>query len=179
MRKVLFILGQLTDQDVEWLAAHGTRSDIAAGTALITQGTPVADLFIVLDGSLSISVAGVGEITHIGSGEIVGEMSFIDKRPPSASVIALSPCRVLRLPRAAVEARIAADPAFGMRFFKAIATFLSDRLRGTVSRLGFGADGHLDAEEMEGELDLEVLEKVHLAGARFDRMLKRLNGMEV
>jgi hypothetical protein len=34
-----------------------------------------------------------------------------------------------------------------------------------VSRLGFGKAGELDDEEMEGELDLEVLDKVHLAGA--------------
>jgi CRP-like cAMP-binding protein len=178
MRKVLFILGQLTDQDVEWIAGTGSRIDIAGGATLIEQGKAVGDLYIVLDGSLSVAVSGVGEITRIGSGEIVGEMSFVDQRPPSASVTALGPCRLLRLPRATLDSKIAGDPPFAARFYKALATFLSDRLRGTVSRLGFGKTGELDDEEMEGELDLEVLDKVHLAGARFDRMLKRLNGIE-
>jgi hypothetical protein len=53
--------------------------------------------------------------------------------------------------------------------------FLSDRLRGTVSRMGYGAGKKLQ-EDMEyaDELDQNVLDNIYLAGARFDRMLKRL-----
>ena len=62
-----------------------------------------------------------------------------------------------------------------------MAVFLSGRMRGTVQKLGYGSDStdELDEEvEAEGELDLDVLDKVHLAGARFDRMLKRLLGTD-
>lgn len=177
MRKVLFILGQLSDEDVDWLANTGSRIDVATGITIIEEGKPVRDMYILLDGKMSVSVQGVGEISQIGSGEIIGEMSFIDNSPPAASVKAVIPCRLLRLPRSALERRIAENPLFAAHFYKAIATFLSDRLRGTVSRLGFGKAGALKDEEMEGELDLNILDNVHLAGARFDRMLKKLNGM--
>ncbi len=177
MRKVLFILGQLTDEDVEWLARAGSRIHVPPGTKVIEEGKAVEDLFIVLDGKLSVSTRDGGEIAQIGSGEIVGEMSFIDQRPPAASVTAIDACHLLRLSRTVVDARVSENPRFAAHFYKAIATFLSDRLRGTVSRLGFGKSGQVSDEEMDGELDLAVLENVHLAGARFDRMLKRLSGL--
>ncbi len=177
MRKVLFILGQLSDADVEWLANVGQRVDIAANRCVIEQGKPVSELFIVLEGSLSVSKAGTGEIARIGSGEIVGEMSFIDQRPPSASVITLTPTRLLSLSRTTLDSKLAADAQFASHFYKAIATFLADRLRGTVARMGFDKVSTLDDDEMQDELDFEVLDKLHLAGARFDRLLKRLNGI--
>lgn len=69
------------------------------------------------------------------------------------------------------------DVGFASRFYHALAVFLSDRLRSTVSRLGFGRDTGLDeAAEYEDELDPLILDTVHLAGSRFDRILKRLMG---
>ncbi|MEY2632436.1 MAG: hypothetical protein RIR00_1090 [Pseudomonadota bacterium] len=175
MRKVLFILGQLSDDDVELLASQGRRRDVPAGECIIRQGEAVSEIFILIDGRMEVSVTGFGPVAEIGSGEIIGEMSFIDRRPPAASVTALGPCRLLALSRSGLEAQLAAHPPFAARFYKAIATFLSDRLRGTVSRLGFG-NGLTEETEMEDELDLGVLENLHLAGGRFDRMLKRLGG---
>jgi hypothetical protein len=53
--------------------------------------------------------------------------------------------------------------------------FLADRMRNTISRMGYGTDEPADSEPGEdGELDADVLDNVHLAGARFDRMLKKL-----
>jgi len=71
----------------------------------------------------------------------------------------------------------AEDASFAARFYRAVAVFLADRLRNTVARLGYGAGQDLDENaEYAGELDFGVLDNVHLAGARFDRMLKRLVG---
>ncbi|MOA69292.1 hypothetical protein D3C78_1973980 [compost metagenome] len=56
--------------------------------------------------------------------------------------------------------------------------FMSDRLRSTVSRLGYGEGGPMDQDtEYEDELDMGVLDKAALAGARFDWLLKRMKGI--
>lgn len=176
MRKVLFILGQLSDDDVTWLAEAGKRERVASGTVLIREGEPLSSLYILLDGHLVVSVEGLGEVARLGSGEIVGEMSFVESSPPAASVTALDGSLVLRVPSRVLQDKIDADPLFGRRFYKALAIFLSARLRGTVKRLGFGETGELDdSREMDNELDLGVLDRLHLAGARFDRLLKRLS----
>ncbi len=180
MRKVLFILGQLSDSDAEWLAREGFREKVPAGMPLIEEGKPISSLYILLVGHMVVSVKGLGTIASVSSGEIMGEMSMIDTRPPSASVTATDDCVVLAIPRSVIEKRLESDPAFAGRFYKAIATFLSDRLRGTVHRLGYGENGASldDEEEIEGELDFAVLDSVHLAGGRFSRMLKILMGSQ-
>lgn len=178
MRKVLVILGQLSDSDVEWLATAGSREKIAAGRVLIEEGRPISSMYILLDGHMDVSLKGIGTVATLASGEIMGEMSMIDSRPPSASITAKTDCLVLAISKAVLERQLEADVGFAARFYKAIATFLSDRLRGTVRRLGYGDSGaSLDEDvELEGELDLNVLDSVHLAGARFERMLKTLMG---
>ncbi|MEG3620130.1 cyclic nucleotide-binding domain-containing protein [Magnetovibrio sp. PR-2] len=178
MRKVLYILGQLSDEDVDWLSQNGTRKRAAQGDVLIAQGKPLSDMYIILDGKMSASIKGLGKVADLGSGEIVGEMSFIDSRPPSASIIVEEDATVLALSQDVINQKLLQDIGFAARFYKALATFLSDRMRGTVQTMGYGDnDGGLDDEiELEGELDLNVLDSVHLAGARFDRMLKKLIG---
>lgn len=176
MRKVLFILGQLNDEDVEWLAKTGTHEMVPAGTTLISQGKHSDFIYILLNGSMSVSLKTAGTIATLSSGEIIGEMSMIDSRPPSASVVADEDCAVLAISRATLDNKLAHDIAFAARFYRAIATFLSDRLRGTVQRLGCGEGDAIDDDdaEVEGELDLNVLDNIHLAGARFERILKML-----
>lgn len=112
---------------------------------------------------------------RLGSGEVVGEMSFIDARPPSATVTAVEPAVVLAVPRSALAAHLGEDDGFAARFYRALAVFLSRRLRSTVSRLGYGAGKPLREDiEYEDELDSHVLGNVHRAGLRFDRVLQRL-----
>ncbi|MBD9650263.1 cyclic nucleotide-binding domain-containing protein (plasmid) [Ensifer sp. PDNC004] len=176
MRKVLYILGQLTDQDVEWLARAGERRLLPPGHLLINEGEAVPALFVLLTGELDVEIRGVGQVARLLPGEVVGEMSFIDRAPPSASVVTCGHVQVLSVSKAAIEAHIARDPAFGMRFYRALATFLSDRLRGTVRRLGYGSKSGSIADETADELDDAVLEGVSLAGERFTRMMDVLKG---
>ena len=79
--------------------------------------------------------------------------------------------------------RIAADPSFGCRFYRALAIFLSDRLRAATRYRGLPpgeADRmRLDGDEaLDDELDGNVLDGVSLAGARFDRLMKTMLGAE-
>jgi bacteriocin-type transport-associated protein len=179
MRKVLYILGQLSDEDTEWMIVAGAPRHLAVGTTLIREGQPIDALYVVLEGLLSVTSSALGgqEIAHLGVGEIIGEISFVDSRPPSATVTAVQDATVFVLDRTRLHARLEEDASFAARFYRAVAVFLADRLRNTVARLGYGAGHDLDEHtEYEGELDFGVLDNVHLAGARFDRMLKRLTG---
>jgi len=179
MRKVLYILGQLTDRDVEWLATNGSRRTIPAGQKIITMGQPLESLFFLLSGEMSVTVEGIGEIARLKSGEIMGEMSMIDASPPSATVTAISESKVLDISKKKLNAKMGTDLEFAAHFYKAIATFLSDRLRKTIKHLGYGEAVDMDDDALQkDELDESVLDNVFLAGGRFDRMLKTLLGDE-
>ena len=58
MRKVLYILGHLNDEDVEWMARAGRRV-AASGHELIRENEPSDDLYFVLEGEVTV-------ITHDG-----------------------------------------------------------------------------------------------------------------
>ncbi|MEK7684841.1 MAG: cyclic nucleotide-binding domain-containing protein [Verrucomicrobiota bacterium] len=179
MRKVLFIFGELNDFDIDWMTSAGRKEQLAKGACLIHEGKPVSAFYIILDGSFKVSVAALGdkEIARLGTGEIVGEMSFVEDRPPSATVKALASSVVLSIPRVQLAAKLKQDTAFAARFYRALAVFLSFRLRKTVSQLGYGKSSPTEEEkEASDELDANVLDNVYLAGARFDRMVKRLMG---
>jgi CRP/FNR family transcriptional regulator, cyclic AMP receptor protein len=178
MRKVLYIFGLLTDADVEWIARTGVRRRVRDKEVVIREGAPVQWLIFLLEGELLVSTQGVGEVARLGVGEIVGEMSLLDSAPPSATVVANGDCIALFLDKDAVLRRLEADMAFGCRFYKALAVFLADRLRGTVRRLGYGNEQPLDSQAIaKDELDVGVLDGVSMAGDRFDRMLKMLSGV--
>jgi bacteriocin-type transport-associated protein len=180
MRKVLFILSELADEDLDWLVENGVQEAHPSGTVLIREGQPIEVLYVILDGRASVTVAALAgeEVAVLQSGEVLGELSFLDSRPPSASVTALEEIRVLSVPKARLEQKLRQDPSFAARFYKALGVFLASRLRATQSRMGYGGDGSIldDDVEHEDELDPAVLENVAMAGARFDWMIKRLRG---
>jgi CRP/FNR family transcriptional regulator, cyclic AMP receptor protein len=178
MRKVLFVLGQLSDTDVDWLANNGTRERIAKGTMLIKSGTRIEDLYIVLDGNMAVLAPNGALLGHVASGDILGEMSFIEAGKTSASIRVEEDSRVLKLSGRAVTRKLTEDVQFAARFYRALAVFLADRMRNTIRNLGFGSVDD-DSEESQSEideLDANVLDNLHLAGARFERMLKKLSG---
>jgi CRP/FNR family cyclic AMP-dependent transcriptional regulator len=178
MRKVLYIFGLLTDADVEWIARTGVRRHVRDKEVVIREGAPMQWLIFLLEGEFLVSAQGLGEIARLGVGEIVGEMSLLDSAPPSATVMANGECLALFLDKDTLLRKLEADAAFGCRFYKALAVFLADRLRGTVRRLGYGSEQPFDAQAIaKDELDVGILDAVSLAGDRFDRMLKVLTGV--
>jgi CRP/FNR family cyclic AMP-dependent transcriptional regulator len=139
MRKGLFILGMLDDSDIDWMIATGKRQKIPAVTTLIEEGQNIDYVYIVVDGAFAVRVSALGgkEIAQLRAGEIIGEMSFVDSRPPSASVVALEDSLVLSIPKTSLNERLG-DPWFAARFYRSLAVFLANRLRNTVARLGYG-----------------------------------------
>ncbi len=176
MRKVLYMLGQLDDLDVQWLSRVGSKRRVAPGEAIIRQGERSPSLFILIEGSLVVDVAGIGRVATLQQGEMLGEMSFVDSAPPSATVLGAGPALVLEVPKDALNEKIAADAGFGMRFYRAIALFLADRLRTAQQRKANGGKVVLedDGKAQADELDDMLLDTVSLAGDRFDRLLRTL-----
>ncbi|MEM9736361.1 MAG: cyclic nucleotide-binding domain-containing protein [Pseudomonadota bacterium] len=169
MRKALFILGDLEDRDLIWLSEAGGLRQLAPGEALVEAGREISDLFFVTDGSFTVTFEG-RRIAELGTGDVVGEMSFVEKRPPSTTVTALAPSRVLAVPRGAMLQAFRSDPAMAARFYRALAVFLSDRLRTTM-------EGDQPVPGLgNGELDEGLLDTLHVAGDRMVRLIDLLEG---
>jgi CRP-like cAMP-binding protein len=73
-----------------------TRADYAAGHVLCREGAVGRELIILLEGQAAVERDGV-QITVLGPGDFIGEMSLLDGGPRSATVTALSPISTLIL----------------------------------------------------------------------------------
>lgn len=178
MKRVLYILGLLADSDIDWLISSGKRESVAAGEAILRQGEPTRNIYLITSGRFGVLIDAAGgssqQIAELTSGEIVGEISLLDSRPPTATVRALAPSQVIRIPREALTARLEMSPEFASRFYRALAVFLAQRLRSTVAKLGYSggpATGQLTDED---EIDPELLDSMDLAGKRFRWIMQRL-----
>ncbi|MGG6296739.1 cyclic nucleotide-binding domain-containing protein [Leptolyngbya sp. AN02str] len=171
MRKALYLLAAISDRDFDWLLQVGKHQTLVAGSTLITEGQPISALYIVLEGTFSVSVGSQGEIARISMGEVLGEISFVDARPPTATVKAVEPSLVWAIPRTQLVTKLSQDVSFSSHFYQAIAAFLSDRLRSTVSRLGYNKDFPPSDLEGEGELNPNLVAKLDLAKARLEWLL--------
>src|SRR5579864_4164628 len=130
MRKALHMLGILDDIDVDWMASNGALQSISAGTVLVYEKRPIDCLYVLLEGQLTVNVGGVHgkQVAVLWPGEIVGEIAFVDSRRPTASVTAVQNSYLLVLPHEALSSKLTKDQGFAARFYRAIATFLADRL---------------------------------------------------
>ena len=170
MRRALYFLGILNDSDIDWLVRAGVRQEVDRGVKIIEEGQPLDSVFLVIEGAFSVQVAALGgkQIALLMSGEVLGEMSFVDSAPPSATVKAVETSTVLAIPRRRLNARFAEDAGFAARFYRALAMFLADRLR-TTSIGGAATDA-------SAELPPVAMDNIEVAGARFDWIQNRLRG---
>jgi CRP-like cAMP-binding protein len=177
MRRIFYILSLLSDDDVDWLVSVGERLDIPAGKTIITEGEAIRAIYIVLAGRFEVTVGKQQtKLADLAAGEMVGEISLIDSRPPTATVTATEPSVVLRMSDTMVHARLRMDSAFAARLYKAIAVFLAQRLRSTVMSLGYAGSQSLDQDiEAQDEIEPGLLDSLSLAGARFNVILDRLS----
>ena len=177
MKKTLLFFSELNNSDLDWFVQKGKKEIIQSNRLLIKEGQVSEALYIVVSGSFSVVIESQDqkELAIISEGEIVGEVSFIDTRPPLASVRSLEECVVLSLPRVQLLAKLQQDMNFASRFYRAICLCLSDRLRGTVSRLAYGYE--LDELETQlGGFSQSMIGNLELAEAKFNWLLKNARG---
>jgi CRP-like cAMP-binding protein len=103
---------------------------VHAGDRVITEGVTPEHLFVVLEGEFRISSAELRDpdMTRVRPGELLGEISYIHRTPPGASVIAVTEGVLLAVCRTELDAKIAADPGFASRIRKILMDFAVNRM---------------------------------------------------
>lgn len=133
----LDIFQQLRQEDIHWMLASAELRTISANGVLVREDDPSETIFFIADGLFEVYVFGGAtnkvKVGQLGPGEAIGEISWLDGRPISASVRALETSSVIALSIALLEQKLAEDPGFAARLFRAIATLAAERLRKTTS----------------------------------------------
>lgn len=142
MRETQYIVAGLDDADMIWLLSVGALRRLKAGEVLIVAGKPIAELYFILDGTLTVALGDGTLVTKLSNSDVIGEMSFIEQRVPAVTVTAEGKSEVLAIPRRAIQTRFDAEPAFAARFYRALAMALSHKLRETTVGQHFAGEPH-------------------------------------
>jgi serine/threonine protein phosphatase PrpC len=111
----------------EILAVARTRN-YPAGALIVREGDPGGDLFVVLDGEVSVEQQGLPIATVMAGGHF-GEMGLVDAGPRSASVRAVTPIRAMVVHRDEMLGVMQREPTLAVKLLWSFVQVLSHRLR--------------------------------------------------
>ncbi|MGH2382796.1 MAG: Crp/Fnr family transcriptional regulator, partial [Candidatus Limnocylindria bacterium] len=127
------LFADLPDDELRELVDMCESQELVGAECLIEEGTDGDAFFVIVDGELEVTKrSGDGELplARLGPGGIVGEMAVIEGRPRNASVTAVGPAQVLRVPSDALL-RVLERPAASLAILRTV----MQRLRSTESLL--------------------------------------------
>ena len=105
-------------------------TDLQSGLVLFSEGEPGTNMFVLMEGSVAICVA--GEVVEVAEpGALLGEMSLVDTPFRSATVITRTPCRLISINRTQFDALVRESPEFARH----VMAVMAHRLRHMNERL--------------------------------------------
>jgi small-conductance mechanosensitive channel/CRP-like cAMP-binding protein len=115
----------LNDEQLDGLARQSKRSELPRGAVLMRQGEAPSSMFIILEGAVSIAIAGPDGSSHevavSATGDVVGEMSLMTGAPRTATATALARLRVLEIGKEAIEGLLRKSPELAERLSHTLA----------------------------------------------------------
>jgi CRP-like cAMP-binding protein len=184
------LLSELQDNDLDWFVAVGKLQQLALNQVLQYPYRPIEALYIVLDGSLSITLLDSNlhpchqmldpqlqgnqqELARLARGDLFGELRYAytgsDTMPiHTVQVKAVRSTELLSVPHWRLTSRLLHDPSFAARFYRVLANLLASKYQTLLQTVGF------ILPQSSIESGDRFLSKVAMAEARFDLMMKRV-----
>ena len=132
------LVGYLSDEEHRRLSAAMETATAAAGDVILSKGSPSRSLLLLEEGEVEVVGEAAGEAVvyaQLGPGSVVGEVGFVDGRPRTHSVRAVTPCRLRRLTRERLLLLVKDDPGLFAKLTIAMAELIAFRFRGAVDAL--------------------------------------------
>ena len=120
------ILDALEPADARRVLAAGTSLTLPQGWSPIAAGTPADKAYLITEGEVSVRKGGT-EVTTLGPGAVVGEGAIVNKTLRSATIVALTPLKVVHFTRERIQELVEDIPAFG----DALRAAADERLEGS------------------------------------------------
>jgi CRP/FNR family cyclic AMP-dependent transcriptional regulator len=90
------LFAEMAERDLRVIATFATEDSVAAGATLMREGDYSNEMVAIEAGTADV-VQGERTVASLGPGDIVGEMGVLTRELRTASVVATSPMRLVRL----------------------------------------------------------------------------------
>jgi CRP-like cAMP-binding protein len=129
------LFGALEHADRLAIMRRMVKAVYEPGQTVFTRGDPGADVYLVVEGRVRLSVFSADgrllSFKHAGSGDIFGEIGALDGRPRTADAVALTRVLAMTLGREQLDTLIQRSP----RVARAAIAGLCQRLRDTSAQV--------------------------------------------
>lgn len=130
-----YFLSDLSELDQKIIFDQCTQRSVRPRTVIVSQGSSGRDMFIVVSGSLKVSVLSAEgkEISFVvlRKGDYFGELSLIDGRKRSATVTAIESSELLVLGHSEYQLLLREFPHTATQFLTRMLLMLANRIRAT------------------------------------------------
>ena len=119
--------------DWDQLSALFEIEEIEQPKTILKKGQTNRNLYYILEGNAQVIIdPSSSTINRLENGEFFGEMSFLDRLPTTASVVAETGSRIARIDGDKLLNLCQSDPFFAERLYKYLALLLTRRLRKNI-----------------------------------------------
>ncbi len=118
---------------IEWVASNSTVVSAKQPLTLIREGDDCNEFYILRHGNLFVTTSRRGEddvlLAKLPEGALVGEMSFLESRPPVATVVAEAGSEILAVNKDTLSSAIKNDSSLGRSLYHLLAQKLSQQIQ--------------------------------------------------
>ena len=184
----------LHDSDLCWLSNKGQIQAVERGWQIL-QGKPLDALYILLKGNLALLVCNqerralslafgavdasdAQQVSEIQPGEILGVTQLLELGTTPYTLEATVDSLLLTVPLSLLNARLQEDLGFAARLYRALASLTAERTQQIILRLQaeqFSASALNQMRDQRERLDIDVLQQMSVARAKFNWLLKQLS----
>ena len=143
----VYLFTDLNPDERASLARIAEAMTLPAGFPIFRAGDPATALYLIENGSVRLAVTSSGgktvEVATLGSGSHFGEMALIDGAKRSATAETLEATSMFRFDYDKVTVLLDRSPATAAKLYRALARFLSNRLRQTTTDMSYAREKNL------------------------------------
>ena len=126
------VFAELSHEELSTLLQQSGSEEFAAGRQIIKAGDPGFCMYVILRGSVRVTVGGTSgeiELARMSAGDFFGEVALVDDGPRSADVFAVEDCELLGITRTTLGVLAGLQPEAAVHLLAAIGRSLVARLR--------------------------------------------------
>lgn len=124
-----YLWSGLTGSQIDRLSLLAEEKTFNGGDTMVRQFAKDSDVMIILDGKARINTFSGEMIGEAGPGAVIGEISLVDDKPRSATVVAVGNCRAAVIRSSELWTVMEEEPVIAKVVLLNIAKILCGRLR--------------------------------------------------
>ncbi len=124
-----YLATDMCEDELKLMASLAELKQVAQNEPVVKQFDREADLYIVLTGKVLINASNGDLVARIKSGGLFGEVSLLDDRPRSATVVAETDVELVMFPAPGLREALDTNPSIAAKVYRNLGRTLCDRLR--------------------------------------------------